>query len=209
LVRGKGWSRCGESTARPARLRAVGRECLILVCWCRSDPGFLGDSSAPGGYEWTAAAGGTEDYDEGRGLAVRPDGSALMAGWFRSPTVDFDPGAGVDERARVGEIDMVLWQVAGDGSYLDATTWGSTFHDRGYTVALDGGSDAYVCGFFSETFDFDPGDPVDQRVSEGYCDCLLMKLELPGGACYADCTGEGVLDLFDFLCFVNAFNEWC
>jgi hypothetical protein len=25
----------------------------------------------------------------------------------------------------------------------------------------------------------------------------------------ADCTGEGVLDLFDFLCFVNAFNEGC
>jgi outer membrane protein assembly factor BamB len=25
----------------------------------------------------------------------------------------------------------------------------------------------------------------------------------------ADCTGDGVLDLFDFLCFVNAFNEGC
>ncbi len=24
--------------------------------------------------------------------------------------------------------------------------------------------------------------------------------------CYADCTGDGILDLFDFLCFVNAFN---
>jgi hypothetical protein len=25
----------------------------------------------------------------------------------------------------------------------------------------------------------------------------------------ADCTGDGVLDLFDFLCFVNAFNNGC
>jgi probable HAF family extracellular repeat protein len=25
----------------------------------------------------------------------------------------------------------------------------------------------------------------------------------------ADCTGEGALDLFDFLCFVNAFNDGC
>ncbi len=25
--------------------------------------------------------------------------------------------------------------------------------------------------------------------------------------CYADCTGDGALDLFDFLCFVNAFNS--
>jgi hypothetical protein len=28
----------------------------------------------------------------------------------------------------------------------------------------------------------------------------------PGGACYPDCDGSGTLDLFDFLCFVNAFN---
>jgi hypothetical protein len=27
-----------------------------------------------------------------------------------------------------------------------------------------------------------------------------------GEACYADCDGSGGLDLFDFLCFVNAFN---
>lgn len=27
-----------------------------------------------------------------------------------------------------------------------------------------------------------------------------------GDACYADCDGNGALDLFDFLCFVNAFN---
>jgi hypothetical protein len=28
----------------------------------------------------------------------------------------------------------------------------------------------------------------------------------PPPECYPDCTGDGVLDLFDFLCFVNAFN---
>jgi hypothetical protein len=25
----------------------------------------------------------------------------------------------------------------------------------------------------------------------------------------ADCDGNGVFDLFDFLCFVNAFNAGC
>jgi hypothetical protein len=30
----------------------------------------------------------------------------------------------------------------------------------------------------------------------------VWKLE----ACYADCDGSGALDLFDFLCFTNAFN---
>jgi hypothetical protein len=34
-----------------------------------------------------------------------------------------------------------------------------------------------------------------------------FKLEgtIAGGGCYADCTGEGELDFFDFLCFQNAF----
>jgi hypothetical protein len=33
--------------------------------------------------------------------------------------------------------------------------------------------------------------------------CILAEGE---GACYPDLTGDGVLDLFDFLAFVNAFN---
>ncbi len=32
------------------------------------------------------------------------------------------------------------------------------------------------------------------------------NISLRSGGCYADCTGDGTLDLFDFLCFVNAFN---
>jgi hypothetical protein len=35
-------------------------------------------------------------------------------------------------------------------------------------------------------------------------DWANVSLESEG--CYADCTADGVLDLFDFLCFVNAFN---
>jgi probable HAF family extracellular repeat protein len=29
---------------------------------------------------------------------------------------------------------------------------------------------------------------------------------IPGADCYGDCTQDGALDLFDFLCFVNLFN---
>jgi hypothetical protein len=29
------------------------------------------------------------------------------------------------------------------------------------------------------------------------------------GETKADCTGDGILDLFDFLCFVNAYNAGC
>jgi hypothetical protein len=166
---------------------------------------FVMSLGPDGAYRWTRTAGGTADYEDGRGVAVRADGSVVMAGWFRSPTVDFDPGDGVDSRASAGEIDAVLWQLGPGGEYLDTTTWGSAFHDRLYTVLLDGTSAAYVCGFFSETMDFDCGQGVDAHASDGAYDSLMMRLTLPGG-CYADYNADGVLDLFDFLAFVNAFN---
>lgn len=33
-----------------------------------------------------------------------------------------------------------------------------------------------------------------------------LNLSLTSDECYPDCTGDGTLDLFDFLCFVNGFN---
>jgi hypothetical protein len=40
-------------------------------------------------------------------------------------------------------------------------------------------------------------------------DFLCFTNAFNAGDAYADCTGDGPLDLFDFLCFVNAFNEGC
>jgi hypothetical protein len=40
-------------------------------------------------------------------------------------------------------------------------------------------------------------------------DFLAYVNAFNAGDMKADCTGGGVLDLFDFLCFVNAFNEGC
>lgn len=40
-------------------------------------------------------------------------------------------------------------------------------------------------------------------------DFLAYLNAFNGGDTGADCTGDGQLDLFDFLCFVNAFNEGC
>jgi hypothetical protein len=34
----------------------------------------------------------------------------------------------------------------------------------------------------------------------------LDNVVMSAGDCYADCDGNGALDLFDFLCFVNDFN---
>lgn len=40
-------------------------------------------------------------------------------------------------------------------------------------------------------------------------DFLCFVNEFNNGDPYADCDGSGSLDLFDFLCFVNSFNAGC
>jgi hypothetical protein len=40
-------------------------------------------------------------------------------------------------------------------------------------------------------------------------DFLCFVNEFNNGSPYADCDGSGGLDLFDFLCFVNEFNNGC
>ena len=40
----------------------------------------------------------------------------------------------------------------------------------------------------------------------GLLEAFVATIPIGGGGCYPDFTGDGVLDLFDFLAFVNAFN---
>ncbi len=61
------------------------------------------------------------------------------------------------------------------------------------------------------TNNISPG-PLALVAADFYSDFLTecyfddVRLERAGVDCYADFTGDGVLDLFDFLAYVNAFN---
>jgi hypothetical protein len=46
----------------------------------------------------------------------------------------------------------------------------------------------------------------NQGLSRSYLDDLAEGWGVIQVGCYADCTGDGQTDLFDFLCFVNLFN---
>jgi hypothetical protein len=49
----------------------------------------------------------------------------------------------------------------------------------------------------------------DESGSLDLFDFLCFTNAFNGGEPYADCDGSGGLDLFDFLCFTNAFNAGC
>lgn len=57
------------------------------------------------------------------------------------------------------------------------------------------------------------GDPVQNRIElvaqagTAYFDDVTVTADSP--TCYADCDGNGMLDIFDFLCFQNEFAAGC
>ncbi len=112
-------------------------------------------------------------------------------------TVELQVGAGF------GGPAVYLWvQALQDGVQVASLDWDANYGDyigitgRGYNeIRIGGYNDADTRNAHSETGY--QALAVD-NVSYGVID--------NGEGCYADLNGDGVLDLFDFLAFTNAFN---
>ena len=109
------------------------------------------------------------------------------------------------QRARwtVGWLTLLcLWPAlaAGEvGELAWASTLGGAGICKGYDVASDDAGNVYITGGFYDSADFDPGDGVAQRDSEGLEDIFVVKLDRNGelvwvrtfGGEYAD-SGRGI-----------------
>jgi len=155
---------------------------------------FISRLAADGGHAWTRTFGGL-GWDDVSEVAVLADGSALLTGCFED-LVDFDPGPGVDEYASVGLTDAFLTLLRPDGSYGWTYAIGGAKYDGGNSVAVQlGGPPPHpllLAGYFRETVDFNPADPVDARTSQGAYDGFLTRFAW--GVFYGDCDQNGVWD---------------
>jgi hypothetical protein len=124
---------------------------------------------------------GGPQYDTGNKMSFDNSGNLYVTGVF-TDTVDFDPGAGVDEHQAIGtSSDLYLCSFDMFGAFKWANTWGGTDNDRANGVAADA-SGAYVTGEFLGTgVDFDPGIDVDLHTSVGNTDIFLSKFKVDGG----------------------------
>jgi hypothetical protein len=104
--------------------------------------------------------------DQGKHIAVDPEGGVIVAGSFYTfeTTVDFDPSCAVMDRT-------VHWDVVGDAFIVKLVCAEATAdHDASGTVdlldlarfqACFTGSDAPSCGRGCATLDFDLDDDID------------------------------------------------
>lgn len=143
-----------------------------------------------GNFIWAKTFGGmSEDY--ANGIVIDSlSGEVIVTGEF-SYTVDFDPNNGLDEHTSVnGSFDVFVQKLDANGNFIWAKTFGGTDTDRGADITIDEFGNIYVVGSFMSSLDIDPGSGVDNRVSSGYYDVFVQKLDAGGNFIWANTYGS-------------------
>jgi len=158
---------------------------------------FVTQLGLDGQYGWTQVVGGG-DLDTAFAVATDSAGQIVVAGWFRSEMVDFDPSAGEDWHACNSEADAYVTKLGADGSYGWTRTFGGAELDYSYALAavVDGAGDVYVAGEFrGSDVDFDPGLGQDLRSSAGASDAFVSKLGADGSYRFCRTFGGTFFDV--------------
>ncbi len=107
------------------------------------------------------------------------DGNVIVVGRFRD-TVDFNPGAGVEERIAMGGRDVYILKLNGQGDFMWVKTIESNVSLAAYATAVDANDNIFLSGSFRVKADFDPGVGVNELDAAGNLDLFLLKLNSNG-----------------------------
>lgn len=99
-------------------------------------------------------------------MTISADGDIYIVG-----TLDTDS---------IQQFDVILKKFDTNGSLQWDLTWGGAGWEEGLTVEVDREGNVYVAGRFSRTCDFDPGEGVEERTTNGRGDAFLSCFDQSG-----------------------------
>jgi hypothetical protein len=134
-------------------------------------------------YNWAKRIGGG-GVDRGNSLTVDASGNVYTTGNFNG-TVDFDPGAGVQNLVSAGNSDIYIIKTNAAGQLVWAIRMGGTSGDFSNAIAVDAAGNIYITGYFWGTADFDPGPGTLHLTAAGYFDAFISKLDASGNLVWA------------------------
>lgn len=145
-----------------------------------------------GSLSWAKRIGGAE-MDYGNAIAVDEfDGSVFVVGTYRS-TVDFNPGAGIQNATSIGSGDAYLLKLSASGDYVNSKVFGGIASDEASDIVIDQTTgDQFITGNFNGTVDFDPGAAVVEIT--GTNDIFVLKLNEPNNFVFAKTMGGIAVD---------------
>jgi hypothetical protein len=149
------------------------------------DP-WLAHFDASGHQIWIAQFGGVA-VDHARSISSDGAGGTFIAGWTK----------GSLGGPSMGYWDAWLARCDATGNPIWISQLGTDQEDGADAIASDGAGGAFVAGETNASL----GGP-----KKGKIDAWLARFGGDEPGCYPDFTGDGTLDLFDFLGYVNAFN---
>ncbi len=154
---------------------------------------FVLKMDANGDYLWTRTFGGT-DYDAGLSLVIDASGNIYTTGYFLG-TVDFDTDVTVDNHSSNGLKDVFVQKLDFNGNFIWAKTFGGNGNDIGKSIDIDNNGNIILTGSFAGTVDFNPGNFVDNHISNGSLDIFVEKLDATGDFVWARTFGGSSEDV--------------
>jgi len=145
---------------------------------------FVAKIGADGTWAWATRAGGI-DSDQGTGVSLLSDGSAIVTGAFGG-TATFGPNLTLTS---AGNADVFVAKIGADGTWAWATRAGGIDSDQGMGVSLLSDGSAIVTGAFGGTATFGPNLTL---TSAGSPD-IFVGMILPHGD-WAWATRAGGID---------------
>ena len=153
---------------------------------------FISRFNLNGDLQWSRRIGGTES-DYPNNIDCDATGNVYVTGTFDG-TVDFNPGAPVENGTSLGGYDIFIEKLTLSGDFVWKKTVGGTDWDMPRSITLDPSGNIYYIANFNSTVDFDPGTGVQSYTSPGiYGDVIISKLDNSGNFVWAkQISGNGM-----------------
>ena len=152
-----------------------------------SSDGFVSRFDVNGDFTGVWTFGG---FGADRALRVAPDGAggSVIAGTYEF-TVDFDPGAGVQNFGAAGASDVFLLRLDSNGAFDSLRSLGGSSIELLTDMRLDDAGAVHLSGYFAGSADFDPGPGTLLLNSSGSADAFVCKIDVAGNLDWARAFG--------------------
>ncbi len=157
--------------------------------------GFVLKLNSSGNFVWVAQLSGTVSGSSGctpNAIKLDASGNVYLTGTFGG-TVDLDPGPGTFTLSSMGNLsDVFVLKLNSSGNFVWAKQVGSTLHDSGNSITVDGTGNIFVTGSFDGVIDVDPGPGTFSFTPAGGLldnDIFVLKLDASGNFVWAEQMG--------------------
>lgn len=140
---------------------------------------FVLKLDSTGAFVWARVMSG--NTSEGSAITLSDMGHLIITGNFVG-TVDFDPGPDSLLKTSTGGTNTYIAILDSEGHLVDVAHLRGTNNSRGIDVAVNSAGSIATTGYFSGTYDFDPGPDSSMVTSRGSWDIFLHRMQV----CFLD-----------------------